>query len=113
LTEANDTSVPPHGFQRDPHSASSFGADDRQGGSIGKTIVGEIASCRSSPIEKSQSVKSGARTLSTPICINLIFGEASADQISDRVGSIEWVVPKESGQHGPSGVAFKEQHCHA
>ena len=101
--------MPPHGFQRDPRFVSSFGADDQQSGSIGKTIVVEIACCRSSPIERSQSVKcTTARTL---ICINLILGEASADQICGRVGYIEWVLPKASGQHGPSAVALKEQHC--
>jgi len=41
LAKANDASVPPQRFQRDSTSVSSFGTDDEQRGSIGKTIFEE------------------------------------------------------------------------
>jgi hypothetical protein len=104
--------VSPQRFERNPRSGSSFGADDKQRGSIGKTIVAEdcilpFESHREKPVGQI-----GRTTAQHANRVNLMLGEASADQICNRVGYIEWV-PKEYGQYGPSGVAFRGQHGHA
>jgi hypothetical protein len=111
LAKANDASVPPQRFQRDSRSVSSFGTDDEQRGSIGKTIVVENRLLPFEPHREKPARQVRRTTAQHAYRVNLILREAAADQVCNRGGYIEWI-PKDSGQCGPSGVAFKGQHGH-
>jgi hypothetical protein len=95
-------------FERNPGSGSSFGADDNQRGSICKTIVAENCILSLEPHREKPVGQIRRTTAQNTNRVNLILGEASADQICNRIGYIEWV-PKQSSQYGPRGVAFRGQ----
>lgn len=110
LAKANDASVVPQRFERDSRSVSSFGTQDEQRGSIGKTIVVENCLLPLEPIEKSQSVKSSARPHQTPIAS--ISSSEKPSPTRPVIAGLHRMAPEDSAQCGPSGVAFKDQHDH-